>query len=56
MFDIQKNEKDARWACAMLFNGATCQLSDDWKMQKKVIERQAAAQQKQEAQQAKQEV
>ncbi|KAL3133730.1 hypothetical protein ABBQ32_008220 [Trebouxia sp. C0010 RCD-2024] len=52
---VQKNEKDARWACAMLFNGATCQLSDDWKMQKKVIERQAAAQQKQEAQQAKQE-
>ncbi|KAL3143278.1 hypothetical protein ABBQ38_002121 [Trebouxia sp. C0009 RCD-2024] len=39
----------------MLFNGATCQLSDDWKVQRKVIDRQATAQRKLEAEQAKQE-
>ena len=54
--DIQKNEQEAHWACAMLFNGATCQLSDNWKSQKRVLERQAAAQQKKEAQLARQEV
>lgn len=40
----------------MLFQGASCQLTDDWKLEQKRLERQAAATQNTEAKQAKQEV
>lgn len=40
----------------MLFEGANCQLADDWKLQQRQVERQVAAQQQKEAAQAREEV
>ena len=40
----------------MLFQGASCRLTDDWKLEQKRLERQTAITQKTEAMQAEQEV
>ncbi|DBA75057.1 TPA: hypothetical protein ACH3X1_010392 [Trebouxia sp. C0004] len=54
VFHIQQGEKDSYWACSMLFEGASCQLPDDWKLEQRRLQQEVAARQQQQALQSKQ--
>jgi len=56
VFLVQQGEKDSYWACFMLFEGASCQLPDDWKLEQRRLQQEVAARQQQQALQSKQQV
>ncbi len=55
-FHVQQREEDSHWACSMLFEGASCQLPDDWKLEQRQLQQAAAARQQQQALLSKQQV
>ena len=56
VFLFQQGEEDSYWACSMLFEGASCQLPDDWKLEQRRLQQDVAARQQQQALKSKQQV
>lgn len=53
---VQALTIDAAWLCSMLFDGATCELSEDWRSERKKYQQQLALQAQQNVLQAQQQV
>ena len=55
-FRVQQQEEESYWSCSMLFEGASCQLPDDWKLEQRRLQQAVAARQQQQALLSKQQV